>query len=365
MTTQTELINVYPSQKDFASYGVFTPDMLHSFTSQQASHPYLINGLVRPQSINLLVGDSGLGKTPLAIQMGLSVSAGVPFLGMTVQHGRVLYCDAENGPSDFNQMVQTIAGFLGLTTAPNDFWVWSPNWETAIDGADQLSSSLSTRLINRVEIFKPRFVVVDSLRMFWPEAEQKNDDAVKLYARLRTACKEIGTTFLLCHHRRKANQLAFPVNLEENYQAWFQEAAGAHALINQSDTRLGVVPHGGQADLVLAGFSRGTGPIHGIDIARATDGDGMPIGYRLVTGIEHLNESDRAVHAALPNTFHFKDARIAMGGTSGSNTQRFLTKCQTLGILRKTGTVYVKQEPESGVGGATGTSADGQLHVVH
>ena len=41
-------------------------------------------GLIRNQSVNLLVGDSGLGKTPLGIQLGVCVAAGLSFLGLQV-----------------------------------------------------------------------------------------------------------------------------------------------------------------------------------------------------------------------------------------------------------------------------------------
>ena len=82
-----------------------------------------------------------------------------------------------------------------------------------------------------------------------------------------------------------------------------------------------------------------------LDLARATDDDGDPLGYTVLTGVEHLNGSDRAIFDALPSRFRFKDALKEMGGTSDSNTARFLKKCCSLQILRKDGNEYVKTAP--------------------
>src|SRR6267378_1469177 len=45
---------------------------------------FVVEGLLPRASINLLVGDSGIGKSPLAYQLALSVAAGIPFLGLPV-----------------------------------------------------------------------------------------------------------------------------------------------------------------------------------------------------------------------------------------------------------------------------------------
>jgi len=57
---------------------------------------------VPSRSVNILVGDSGLGKSPLVYQLGISVATGVPFLGRETRKGRVVIADNENGPEDMN-----------------------------------------------------------------------------------------------------------------------------------------------------------------------------------------------------------------------------------------------------------------------
>jgi hypothetical protein len=316
--------------------GIYVPPMLEEMRQTQAAQPYLVDGLLRTGSINLLVGDSGLGKTPLAVQIGVSVASGVPLFGLAVQKGSVLYCDAESDVTGFCEVLVAISEYLGLAEPPLDFYVWSPNWD------ESSGAAWDKELTKRVSTVKPLLVIADPLRMFWPDAESKNTDAAAAIASLRELSKSNGTTWLLSHHRRKVNQNVPQVDLEENPHAWFQETAGAHALINQSDTRLGVVPGTGQADLVVGGFRRGAGPITPLHLARATKDDGQPIGYRLLVGAEQLRQEDRAIFRKLGSTFRFKDVADAVGGTSGSNAKRVLDLFVSLALVQKKGKTYRK-----------------------
>lgn len=321
--------------------GVYSPSALKAAIKREAKKPYLVEGLFRTGSLNVLIGDSGLGKTPLAIQIGICIAAGVSLFGKSVQQGTVLYCDAESSPSDFSEKLETLSTFLGLSEPPAQFHVWSPHWDGGRSESRRFEN-VGTTLIERVNTVEPTFVVVDALRTFWPLAESKNPEAADTFNSLR---KLRHVTWLILHHRRKTNQQVAAADLRQNPHAWFQEAAGAHALINHSDTRCGVVPHPDRADLLMGGFVRGSGPVTPLDLARAVDDEGEPIGYTLLTGAEHLNPADRSLFDALPSRFRFRDASRSMGGTSDSNTTRFLKKCLSLQILRKEGTEYVKAAP--------------------
>src|SRR6185503_10055548 len=114
------------------------------------------------------------------------------------------------------------------------------------------------------------------------------------------------------------------------------------SLFNQTDTRIGIVPHAGEADLLVAGIIRGIGPMIPMDLARTVDEDGNPIGYRLLTGIDQLNPDDRAVYGRLQEQFRFKDVQREFGGKSASNPRRFLAKGMSVGIIVKDGLAYRK-----------------------
>ena len=57
---------------------------------------FVIDDLIAEGSVNLGLGNSGIGKSPLCYQMALCVASGKPFLGHPVKQGRVLYLDYEN-----------------------------------------------------------------------------------------------------------------------------------------------------------------------------------------------------------------------------------------------------------------------------
>src|SRR5207302_2870448 len=105
-------------------WAVRTPEKLQERSLALGSLEYLVDGLLPSRSIALVVGDSGLGKSPLLYQMGLCVAAGVPFLGKQVRQGKVLYMDFENGLRESNDLIKQLASFLRITV-PDSFLTWN------------------------------------------------------------------------------------------------------------------------------------------------------------------------------------------------------------------------------------------------
>lgn len=60
---------------------------------------WLVKGVFPHQGIALVVGESGAGKTFLAIHTALSIAWGLPFFGRRARQGGVLYVAAEGGSS--------------------------------------------------------------------------------------------------------------------------------------------------------------------------------------------------------------------------------------------------------------------------
>jgi hypothetical protein len=327
-------------QQRLDDYGIYTQATLKKALENLTVDPWLVHGFIRASSITLFAGDSGLGKTPLLLQLALCIAAGLPFLGAQVQQGRVLYCDGESNQAEFNGMVNQLCQFLRLVDPkgdplwPADFVVWNPTWV-----ADK--GSFADQLYARVTAERPVLVCVDPLRIFWPEAEQHAWDATaSLILPTKKVIADLHCAFAIIHHMRKPGEQA--ISLVDNPTAWFQDVAGSRALINHTDTRLGVelsTEH--QADLALAGFIRGLGAFPVMQIARASDEDGNPMGYELLTGIEMLNARDREIFNRLPARFHMREIKTAFEG-SGSNAVRFKDKCLSIKILRKNGSEYAK-----------------------
>jgi len=323
------------SDPDLEKLGVFTFSRLEKETKNEEEH--MIDGFMKKQSLNVVVGDSGLGKTALAVQLGSCVASGAPFLGRrVVKRGKVLYCDAESGMGDFKNIEHAISTFLGFTEPPKDFLVWNPYWTPIPAG-----SRVRDALLDRVYAVRPELVVVDPLRLFWPEALEKGSETSEMIGQLRTASQKTGCSWLLLHHIRKADRGKTRVTLEDGLE-FFQEAAGAHAIINSTDTRLGLERSSApRVDLNLAGFTRIKGWVGPFRISREHDDDGRPAGYKVMTGVEFLNDRYRGIYEDLDSEFRFKDVKRA-DGMSSSSASSFLEQCKANQLIQKDGQLYKK-----------------------
>jgi hypothetical protein len=65
--------------------------------SVRVDYTPLVKGLIYQGDTGMFYGDSGSGKSFLAVDMGLSIARGVPFLGMKTAKGAVLYQAGEGG----------------------------------------------------------------------------------------------------------------------------------------------------------------------------------------------------------------------------------------------------------------------------
>lgn len=326
-----------------SNWRVLDPQALGKECARTAQ-PFLIEGLIPERSLGLLVGDSGLGKSPLAYQMGICVAAGTPFLGMPTRKSRVLYLDFENGLQDVNGIVTQLSKHLGLTAPPEDLFLWNindclPNWGQHGHTAFDLIRDL-----------KPGLAFIDPISALYPKAEKNNDDATQLYQEFRKVIRDSDGSIVSLHHRKKPpsprpGETVVLHSLEDDLHArgWFLQARGAGVLVNGADIRLGVDLPGlsgaARSDiaLVMRGYGRVRGEIPTMHLARVFDDDGEALGYRKVAAVELLcNPDQERAFAALPDKFTTKQAMHAYGRQDEA-TNEFLKKCVAKGILKKVG----------------------------
>jgi hypothetical protein len=335
------------SASESARLNILNPPAIEQIIASQSGEDYLIEGLFYNKSINLLVGDSNLGKTPLAIQMCLCVAAGIPFLGKKVSQGPVLFIDFESRLETFYSQVKTISRFLGLPKPPDDFLCWSPMWER-YPSEDAWKLRDQDRVLNRIAAVKPKLCVIDPLRLFWENAETQNESTVQMVKALKHVVKDTGSSIAITHHKRKpSNQVPEP-DLITDPHTWLKEAAGMLSLVNQTDTRLGVDMKDKESDIVLGGYMRSVGALAPQYLTRVCSDSGDPLGYALLTGLELLNPKDKGFYELLPSDFKYKDVQKLIGSSS-SNCLRFIRRCETLKLVSKDDDGYAKlvQAPHS------------------
>jgi hypothetical protein len=310
----------------------------------------IVAGMIPKGSVNIAVGDSGLGKTPLLVQLGICVAAGKPFLNQAVRQGRVLWVDFENGLSGLDSLLDTLAGHLSLEAIPEDFRI--------------LSQPISIRhVLDEIRAWRPSLVIIDSLRGYDPLAEQKNSSAGEMLANCQKICSETGAAILFIHHIRKQDA-EYPRSLISSDSAltWLSEASGARALVNQTAVRIGIDKAlTAPAELILRGHYKLCGEIGPWQIARKYDETGEPTGYYRLSGVLLLQPDQRETFRLLPPEFTFGEAERRYGRKGGKPTAQFLKRCQAAGLLVKSGsrkqTRYRKMEPS--IPGSEGSNAEG------
>lgn len=306
---------------------------LSDLRTQSKENPsdYVVAGLIPESSVNIAIGDSGLGKTPLAYQMGLAVATGVPFVGFPTKKGPVLYVDLENGRDQIVKLSESLQRHLGLPAFPDE------NFGVVQECDLPLLSSL-------VANARPSLVVIDTLRVFDPKAEKENDTAAELLRRLHILAKNYGTAFLILHHLRKPSKEGRPALESTPVMNWLLEGSGARALVNQTEVRIGIdLPEANEeVALVLRGHAKLQGEVGPIYLQRVVDEQGEVIGYRRASAVTLLSEAHQIqTYNTLPPIFTFKEARTVYQ-RADDPTNKFLKKCVGLGILEKSGGLYRK-----------------------
>lgn len=157
---------------------------------------WMIEGLVGQGDITIMVGDPNVGKSWLAMALGVALAQGHPdFLGYPLHnHGRVLIIDEEN-PEDvvYNRLFK-----LGLTNAD------LPNFRYLHDQGVRLDRSPDD-LLEEAELFHPTLIIIDSMTRVHTEDENNAGAMSRLFNDgIKPLSRKTGATVLLLHHKTKS-----------------------------------------------------------------------------------------------------------------------------------------------------------------
>jgi archaellum biogenesis ATPase FlaH len=301
----------------------------------QQAQPFLIKGLILPGSLGVLVGEWGIGKSPFAILLAIVLAAG---LAMFLNHFqtigrklRVLYVDCENGAAAILDVVDKVCRFLNLQKVPDTFRVYSPNY---CDRPEKYRDcNMRGYILQAVQERTFDLIIIDPLRAFCPEAETKNEDAIKFFLQLRQLAKSSGATVMLIHHPRKPKDDVL-YSLETDPHNWLTQACGSGAIIQNVDFRMGFQKS--DDGVLFRSYLRvqGWGPV--LHLVREYDDDDQPIGYRLEGGIDKLDKDQRQSFDELPKQFttgQFKKTFNLSNGPSNEKLNQFVS----LGIITNRG----------------------------
>jgi hypothetical protein len=291
----------------------------------------LVDELIPENSVDILAGDSGLGKTPLLMQLGLCVANGIPFLGQATRRGVVIYVDYENGASGFDMALDKLNASLGLAETPDIFrHLHQPSVASDVETEIKAMRALHPDL--------PMLALIDSLRGYDHKAETKNENAAAMITKLDACANKHHCAFLMIHHIRKDSQQDTPPKLSAtNIMDWLLRASGARALINQTMVRFGIDTASlAGSELLIKGHYKLKGGIGPLYIGRVYDENGDPIGYQRLTGIKLLPPDQQNIFGQLPDPFTNTQLATA-SGKNPKTVSEWLRNWRAAGVIQKDG----------------------------
>ena len=163
--------------------------------------------LVPMHNVTILAGDGGTGKSLLAMQLGVSVSSGSPWLGRSVKTGPVLYFSAEDDKAETHIRLKEICGADGFDLASlTDLAITVMAGKDAIlavevaRSATMQATPLWRALSRTVATHKPILLILDNLADVFAGNENSRPLARQFIGMLRGLAIEHGCAVILLSH---------------------------------------------------------------------------------------------------------------------------------------------------------------------
>jgi hypothetical protein len=214
---------------------------LEDFLQEHADPvPSLVgNGAIAKESLNVLAGEPGTGKTLLALNLVLCLAAGKSFLGLHVPVPcRCLFVEAEGNRTRFRERVLTARRSLGLNEEPDIPLFFPPRAATF-----EIGEGLEAMIKESGALF----VVLDTVGLFHEGEENSATDWKRHVVKpLRRIIESTGAAFLLLHHFGKPSE----------GRTGGHRVRGTSAIKGDVDTLLLLEPAKSGADLRVLTFDK-------------------------------------------------------------------------------------------------------------
>lgn len=157
--------------------------------------PYIIEGKVRKGAKCAIIGKWKVAKSFLAIQMGMSIAAGIDFLGFKTTASNVLYLNFEISEEMFQQRIQDMHHVLGCDLSSFKYLTLT---DLSLDVSEKdLDSILMQSLL---EGFPVEVLIIDP-RMKAIAGDSNQDEVVRAFGvNVDKMIDRYGITVIVVHH---------------------------------------------------------------------------------------------------------------------------------------------------------------------
>jgi AAA domain-containing protein len=301
-----------------------TMDELSELETEGHGADMLLEGWLTAAGVHPIVGDSGLGKTPLLLQLAACVASGRDFLGIPTSQGKVLICDYENFGSlttKLQEVSKAISADYDTEVKPNIECFTSPTQEQVLSCAKRTRYAL---------------IIVDALRGFIGGDDKDGKAIVPTFTKM----SKIPSCWVAVHHIRKRDRQNPPPDLTDmnmRVLEWFEEASGHRSIANQASTRMGIVAPKDGADLFIRAFVKGTGEKGPLLLERIYQDEDpeRPIGYQIARDWSLLPDTERKEYQAVAGrTLSWGELKALFGK---NQTTKLLEACRSANLVSETG----------------------------
>jgi archaellum biogenesis ATPase FlaH len=151
---------------------------------------WIVDRLIPKDSITILFGKGGIGKTWLSMDMARSIASGIPFLGLGTVKTPVIFVDFENPLAVLNTRTQKLG-------EADDVFFWRAN-------NDKIKAPKLDK--DDWELYKQlpegAILIFDTLRASQDRDENKSNEMGLIMGRLKEL-RDMGFTIILLHHTAK------------------------------------------------------------------------------------------------------------------------------------------------------------------
>ncbi|WP_456670734.1 AAA family ATPase [Bradyrhizobium sp. USDA 3240] len=173
----------------------------------QVSQRWLASGRVRASDVSILSGNGGSGKTEIAMQLLISVAAGLgDWLGCIVEAGPTLFLSCEEPEDDIRDRVQRICEHRGLDPhALRSLHLVFPELDatwlaTTRDSGRIVATPLLHDVVYWIRQHRPRVLVVDSIAAVFDGEAKDRRQTRAFVAMLRKIARQYDVAILLLDH---------------------------------------------------------------------------------------------------------------------------------------------------------------------
>lgn len=203
------------------------------------SSPALIEGLLRRGEVMNLISGPKIGKSWLALQIGLSVASGRSWLGMAVMQGPVLILDGELMEPTLEVRISKVADAMGISKAAAQGDVGQNLSLAALRNDEVDIDSLEQSLFADVEPNRYLLIIIDPSYAFLPRkaSEIADQDMRHLYSTVRRIAARSNAAVILIHHTSKGRQGDKAITDTGSGHGVISRAPDTHASLLPTDER--------------------------------------------------------------------------------------------------------------------------------